>query len=121
MLTLTCMTYSGCVVCSGTGKTTCLVFRMWAQYMAYVERSDGMQPRQFFISESLDKLPPDLGLFDGPKPTIMEVNSTEDLVLMLDGSKRETSRIEFGAHQVVIVRNEEAKQSLPDSFGIDKD
>ena len=51
----------------------------------------------------------------------MEVQSVADLVLMLDGSKRETSRIEFGAHQVVIVRNEEAKQSLPDEFGVDKD
>ena len=40
---------------------------------------------------------------------------------MLDGSKRETSRIEFGAHQVVIVRNEKAKADLPDEFGVDKD
>lgn len=75
----------------------------------------------FFFSNSLDKLPPDLGLFEGPRPTIMEVASTEDLVLMLDGAKRETSRIEFGAHQVVIVRNEEAKQNLPDEFGVDRD
>jgi hypothetical protein len=75
----------------------------------------------FFFSESLDKLPPDLGLFPGPKPVLMEVSSVADLVLMLDGSKRETSRIEFGAHQVVIVRNEEAKKSLPDEFGVDRD
>eukprot|EP00978_Attheya_sp_CCMP212_P044437 scaffold310376_cov33-Attheya_sp.AAC.1 len=75
----------------------------------------------FFFSESLDKLPPDLGLFPGPKPVLMEVTSVADLVLMLDGSKRETSRIEFGAHQVVIVRNEEAKKSLPDEFGVDRD
>lgn len=75
----------------------------------------------FFFSDSLDKLPPDFGLFPGPKPVIMEVSAVEDLVLMLDGSKRETSRIEFGAHQVVIVRNEEAKKALPDEFGVDKD
>lgn len=74
-----------------------------------------------FFPESLDKLPPDFGLFAGPKPVLMEVSSVSDLVLMLDGSKRETSRIEFGAHQVVIVRNEEAKKSLPDEFGVDKD
>ena len=74
-----------------------------------------------FFSNSLDKLPPDLGLFSGPKPVIMEVTSTADLVLMLEGAKRETSRIEFGAHQVVIVRSEEAKKSLPDEFGIDSD
>lgn len=75
----------------------------------------------YFFSNSLDKLPPDLGLFDGPKPVIMEVSSTEELVLMLNGAKRETSRIEFGAHQVVIVRSEEAKKNLPDEFGVDKD
>lgn len=75
----------------------------------------------FFFSNSLDKLPPDLGLFNGPRPVCMEVASTEELVLMLDGAKRETSRIEFGAHQVVIVRSEEAKRNLPDEFGVDKD
>jgi hypothetical protein len=75
----------------------------------------------FFFSDSLDRLPPDLGLFTGPKPVIMDTKSPEELVLMLDGSKRETSRIEFGAHQVVIVRSEEAKLALPDEFGVDKD
>ncbi|CAJ1968924.1 unnamed protein product [Cylindrotheca closterium] len=74
-----------------------------------------------FFQESLDRLPPDFGLFPGPKPVAMVVSSVEDLVLMLDGSKRETSRIEFGAHQVVLVRNEEAKQHLPEEFGVDKD
>ena len=72
----------------------------------------------FFFSNSLDKLPPDLGLFSGPRPVIMEVTSTADLILMLDGAKRETSRIEFGAHQVVIVRSE---KSLPEEFGVDSD
>ena len=51
----------------------------------------------------------------------MEVTSTADLFLMLDGAKRETSRIEFGAHQVVLVRSEEAKKNLPDEFGVDRD
>ncbi|KAL7540343.1 hypothetical protein ACHAXR_010608, partial [Thalassiosira sp. AJA248-18] len=73
-----------------------------------------------FFGNSLDKLPPDLGLFSGPKPVIMDVASTQELVLMLQGAKR-ASRIEFGAHQVVIVRSEEAKKSLPDEFGIDPD
>lgn len=75
----------------------------------------------YFFRDSLDRLPPDFGLFPGPKPVAMIVESVEDLVLMLDGSKRETSRIEFGAHQVVLVRNEEAKQQLPEEFGVDKD
>lgn len=29
--------------------------------------------------------------------------------------------LEFGAHQVVIVRSEEAKRNLPDEFGVDRD
>ena len=41
------------------------------------------------------RLPPDLGLFDGPKPVIMDVANTQELVLMLQGAKR-SSRIEFG-------------------------
>jgi hypothetical protein len=44
-----------------------------------------------------------------------------ELVLMLQGAKRKTSRIEFGAHQVVIVRSEEAKKTLPEKFNIDPD
>jgi hypothetical protein len=44
-----------------------------------------------------------------------------DLVLLLVGSERETSRIEFGAHQVVIVRDEEAKAQIPEEFAIDRD
>ena len=74
-----------------------------------------------FFGNSLDKLPPDLGLFSGPKPVIMDVANTQELVLMLQGAKRETSRIEFGAHQVVIVRNENAKQAVAEEFGVDPD
>ncbi len=51
----------------------------------------------------------------------MDVASTQELVLMLQGAKRKTSRIEFGAHQVVIVRSEEAKKTLPEKFDIDPD
>ena len=53
----------------------------------------------FFFSDGIDRLPPDLGLFTGPQPVIMEAQNPDELVLMLDGSKRETSRIEFGSHQ----------------------
>lgn len=74
----------------------------------------------FFFGDSLDKLPPDLGLFEGPKPIIMEMSSTEELALMLQG-ERENSRIEFGAHQVVIVRNESVKDALVKEFDIDRE
>ena len=51
----------------------------------------------------------------------MDVASTQELVLMLQGAKRKTPRNEFGAHQVVIVRSEEAKKTLPEKFDIDPD
>jgi len=38
---------------SGTGKTTCLVFRMWSQYMAYANAPKGTpRPRQMFLTKN---------------------------------------------------------------------
>ena len=56
---------------------------------------------------------PDVGLFPGPSPVILETNDFTELAILLQGSKRQTSTIEFGAHQVVLVQNEETKQMLP--------
>lgn len=77
----------------------------------------------FFFSDSLDRLPPDLGLLNGPKPIIMEVSSAFELGVLLLGSKREDSesRIEFGAHECIIVRNEDAKRKLAKEFDIDEE
>jgi superfamily I DNA/RNA helicase len=74
-----------------------------------------------YFPHSLDAMPPDQGLFDGPKPVIMDVSDLSELVLILEGSKRETARIEFGAHQVVIVRNEDTKETLCKQFNVDKE
>lgn len=70
---------------------------------------------------SLDVMPPDQGLFDGPKPVIMDISDLSELALILEGSKRETARIDFGAHQVVIVRNENTKEKICQQFNIDKE
>jgi hypothetical protein len=37
---------------SGTGKTTCLVFRMWAQHTAYKNGLNGSRPRQLFLTKN---------------------------------------------------------------------
>jgi len=37
---------------SGTGKTTCLVFRMWAQHTAYTNGLNGSHPRQLFLTKN---------------------------------------------------------------------
>ena len=66
-----------------------------------------------FFKGTIDQLPEDKGMFPGPTPIILESCKESDLALMLSNHKRESSRIEFGAHQVVIVRSQEAKSKLP--------
>ena len=66
--------------------------------------------------ESFDKLEKDEGLFDGPRPVLIESCSPSDLALLLEGNQRQSSRIEFGAHQVVLVASNEARNKLPDEL-----
>lgn len=60
---------------------------------------------------AIDKLPKDRGYFPGSPPFI--ITEQQDLFRLLMGSDEEKSQIEFGAHQVIIVRNQEAKKMLP--------
>ena len=66
--------------------------------------------------ESFDRLKKDEGLFDGPRPVLIESCSPSDLALLLEGNQRQSSRIEFGAHQVVLVASNEARNKLPDEL-----
>ena len=70
----------------------------------------------FFFPESFDRLEDDVGLFDGPKPVILETRDFAELALMLRGARRKTSPIEFGAHQVVLVSSETSKEELPEEL-----
>eukprot|EP01046_Picozoa_sp_COSAG06_P078089 COSAG06_NODE_25751_length_629_cov_1.105660_1_plen_190_part_00 len=63
---------------------------------------------------SIDNLKKDEGFFRGSPPFI--VPRPEDVRELLIGSSEEKSQIEFGAHQVIIVRNAEAKRNLPDAL-----
>ncbi|NWR89803.1 TRNK1 protein, partial [Furnarius figulus] len=73
---------------------------------------------QHYFPESFDRLPQDRGLFDGPKPTVLESCSVSDLAILLRGNKRKTQPIEFGAHQVVLVANETAKEKIPEELSL---
>ncbi|XP_023410615.2 TPR and ankyrin repeat-containing protein 1 isoform X1 [Loxodonta africana] len=73
---------------------------------------------QFYFPESFDRLPRDSGLFDGPKPTVLESCSVSDLAILLRGNKRKTQPIEFGAHQVILVASETAKEKIPEELGL---
>ncbi|XP_053570435.1 LOW QUALITY PROTEIN: TPR and ankyrin repeat-containing protein 1-like [Bombina bombina] len=73
---------------------------------------------QHYFPESFDRLPRDCGLFDGPKPTVLESCSVSDLAMLLRGNKRKTQPIEFGAHQVILVANEKAKENIPEELSL---
>ena len=67
-----------------------------------------------FFPNSFDCLPGDEGMFPGPIPLVLDSCNVSDLALVLRTNKRESSTIEFGAHQVIIVQSEEAKKGIPD-------
>ena len=68
-----------------------------------------------YFASSFDCLPGDEGMFTGPMPIVVESSNISDLALVMHTNRRESSKkIEFGAHQVIIVQSEEAKRNLPD-------
>ena len=69
-----------------------------------------------YFRDSFDKLQRDEGLFEGPKPVLLEACSSTDLAMILQGNQRQSSRIEFGAHQVVLVASNEAREMMPDEL-----
>ncbi len=71
---------------------------------------------QKFFPNSFDRLPGDKGMFPGPIPTLLDSCNFSDLAIVLRGNKRESSAIEFGAHQVIIVQSEDAKKALPNEL-----
>ena len=54
-----------------------------------------MAPLDFAV----DRLEKDRGHFNGPKPQLLTETSTDHLAILLVGSDRTQSQIEFGAHQ----------------------
>lgn len=67
-----------------------------------------------YFSDSFDPMQKDQGLFDGPKPKLLEFCSLENLAMLLRRNKQQTSDIEFGAHQAILVVNNESREKLPE-------
>ncbi|XP_038055912.1 TPR and ankyrin repeat-containing protein 1-like [Patiria miniata] len=65
-----------------------------------------------FFPLSFDRLLPDQALFDGPLPVILDTSDVKDLPSLLGNwmTPEETSEIEFGAHQVILVASSSVKQ-----------
>ncbi|VDI43180.1 Hypothetical predicted protein [Mytilus galloprovincialis] len=66
--------------------------------------------------DSFDSLPSDQCLFKGPKPVLLETISSNSLSLILCENVRETSKIEFGAHQAILVVNDKARDNIPEEM-----
>ncbi|CAC5364350.1 unnamed protein product [Mytilus coruscus] len=66
--------------------------------------------------DSFDSLPNDQCLFKGPKPVLLETVSSNWLSLILCENVRETSKIEFGAHQAILVVNDKARDNIPEEM-----
>ena len=69
-----------------------------------------------YFPNSFDRLEKDEGLFEGPNPVLLQACSPTHLALILQGNQRQSSRIEFGAHQVVLVVSNEARDAMPDEL-----
>ncbi len=53
-----------------------------------------------FFPGSIDLLPRETGFFQGPKPILLSETKVDDAAVLIVGSDRKASQIEFGAHQV---------------------
>lgn len=71
--------------------------------------------RRYFPLQ-LDRMDREKALFPGPHPLLLGGISADDLAILLSGSDRNTSQVEFGAHQVILVRSMEAAEKLPEDI-----
>eukprot|EP01035_Chromulina_nebulosa_P017348 gene17348-22895_t len=61
-----------------------------------------------FFPNTIDKMNPEFSLNNGPKPLFLESSTTGNLITDLFGYSSKTI-VDFGAEQVILVRDEEAK------------
>ncbi|CAD8100117.1 unnamed protein product [Paramecium sonneborni] len=73
---------------------------------------------ELLFPNSLDHLQKEISNLKGPKPIIISNNKPELIndYLNLDCDAEEQCDVEFGFNQVIIVKNQEAKEALPKQF-----
>ncbi|KAK9807285.1 hypothetical protein WJX73_007725 [Symbiochloris irregularis] len=71
---------------------------------------------KIFFPQHMDNLDRERAFFEGPHPLLLSALSTEDITILLSGSDPKTSQVEFGAHQVILVRNTDAIDTLPEAL-----
>ncbi|CAJ0841219.1 13533_t:CDS:10 [Entrophospora sp. SA101] len=68
-----------------------------------------------FFPESIDKLPREHGEVGGPRPIVFE--GFDSKAFFFHEDENESSNIEFGASQVIIVRDDKTKEHLKEKIG----
>jgi len=66
-----------------------------------------------YFPRHIDNLDRERAFFNGPAPLLLSSLSVDDISILLSGSDRNTSQVEFGAHQVILVRNMDSIRALP--------
>jgi hypothetical protein len=66
-----------------------------------------------FFPQHIDALERERAFFQGPKPLLLSTVTTDDLAILLSWSDQADSQVEFGAHQVVLVRSMDSVDRLP--------
>ena len=71
---------------------------------------------EHFFGNTIDAMPRERGFFEGHRPILLSGTAEHDAAVMILGSDRKHSQIEFGAHQVLLMRNQASKHRLPSFF-----
>jgi hypothetical protein len=66
-----------------------------------------------YFPRHIDNLERERAFFKGPPPLLLSSLSMDDISILLSGSDRSTSQVEFGAHQVILVRQSTSRDKLP--------
>ena len=69
-----------------------------------------------FFRNTIDSMARERGFFEGHRPILLSETAEHDAAVMILGSDRKHSQIEFGAHQVLLMRNQASKHRLPTFF-----
>ena len=70
----------------------------------------------FLFPRSFDKIIEERAMYTGPKPALLESVVESDLFLSLFGRPDKAEGIEFGASQVILVRDRRGKAAIQDLF-----
>lgn len=80
--------------------------------------ADTLKILQYLFPDSVDKLDPDKGLFDGPYPIYINQHDKTKLLSSFQYNNRKDNMIvsSFGANRVLLVRNSESHDKMPEDL-----